>query len=227
MVANLRVSNFDSFVSAGTHGNLVLRRQNALDKTRIRARSRAFAAFLWTGNDWPFDPAFYGIKPHFFKDLIFYNFHADSLNLDQSKPKMLASFRGFVFNIRYLIFTTWATIFTKFIIEVVNKWRWYCTFSWHFLNFSGQILLRKKNEIQPKLQIFNINLTILEIESIVLDWALHSEWSWVMKTEHSLIQSGKFVKEFLFFLLRKCTVIWPQKNLYFSFNCRILCILSW
>lgn len=49
IVASLNVSNLESFVSAGTHGNLVLSRQNALDKTRIRARSRALAAFRCTG----------------------------------------------------------------------------------------------------------------------------------------------------------------------------------
>jgi hypothetical protein len=43
------VSNLDSLVSAGTHGSVVFRRQNALLRTRMRARSRAFAAFLCCG----------------------------------------------------------------------------------------------------------------------------------------------------------------------------------
>lgn len=49
IVAKRSVSSFDSFVSAGTHGNLVFNRENALDRTRIRALSLAFAAFLSTG----------------------------------------------------------------------------------------------------------------------------------------------------------------------------------
>lgn len=49
MVASRSVSSLESFVSAGTQGSLVLRRQNALDSTRMRARSRALAAFRCTG----------------------------------------------------------------------------------------------------------------------------------------------------------------------------------
>lgn len=56
IVANLNVSNFDNFVSAGTHGNLVFNRQNALDSTRILARSRALAAFRWIGGCWFLEP---------------------------------------------------------------------------------------------------------------------------------------------------------------------------
>lgn len=55
MVARRSVSSLESFVSAGTHGSLVFRRQNALERTRIRARSRALAAFRCTGK-LVFDP---------------------------------------------------------------------------------------------------------------------------------------------------------------------------
>lgn len=48
-LARRRVSNLESFVSAGTQGSFVFRRQKALERTRIRARSRAFAAFLCMG----------------------------------------------------------------------------------------------------------------------------------------------------------------------------------
>lgn len=56
IVASRNVSSFDNFVSAGTHGNFVFKRQNALDKTRIRALSRALAAFLWIGGCWFLEP---------------------------------------------------------------------------------------------------------------------------------------------------------------------------
>ena len=44
VVANRRVSSFDSFVSAGTQGRVVFKRQKARLSTRILARSLAFAA---------------------------------------------------------------------------------------------------------------------------------------------------------------------------------------
>lgn len=48
-VANRRVSNFDNLVSTGIPGNFVFNCENALDSTRIRARSRAFAALRSPG----------------------------------------------------------------------------------------------------------------------------------------------------------------------------------
>ena len=43
------MSSLDSLVSGGTHGSMVLRRENALLRTRIRMRSRSLAAFLCSG----------------------------------------------------------------------------------------------------------------------------------------------------------------------------------
>ena len=43
------MSSFESLVSGGTHGSTVLRRQNALLRTRIRIRSLSLAAFLRSG----------------------------------------------------------------------------------------------------------------------------------------------------------------------------------